>query len=154
MHFSVPVHFNLPVGSRGQRDPGDLSSEVAIVNTTKDHLAALLTVAKGERKKNNVICKNKKWKNHTFTQSDSYPVSVPAQVDGEHGLRHKSLTDHVVKDRHNIVRGNRLEGQSQDTISLHVSHVWSLCLANAEHLFGHRQTTNLEIQDSCQSQLN
>ena len=51
MHFSVPVHFNLIVGSRGQRDPGDLSSEVAGVNTTEDHLATLLTVAKGERKK-------------------------------------------------------------------------------------------------------
>lgn len=43
--FFVPVHVDLPVGGRGQRDPGDLSSVVAAVNTTEDHLTVLLTVA-------------------------------------------------------------------------------------------------------------
>lgn len=48
--FFVPVHFDLIVGGRGQRDPGDLPCVVAAVNTTEDHLTALLTVAKRVRK--------------------------------------------------------------------------------------------------------
>lgn len=47
----VPVHCDLPVGGRGQRDPADLSSVVAAVNTTEDHLTALFTLAKWEKKK-------------------------------------------------------------------------------------------------------
>lgn len=87
-------------------------------------------------------------------RTDFHPVSVPAQVDGEHGLRHQSFTDHVVEDRHDIVRGNGLEGQSQDAISHHVSHEGSLCLANSKHLVGHGDAAHLDTQDSCQSQFN
>lgn len=42
----APVHVDLPVGGRRQRDPGDCSSVVGAVSTTKDHLAALCTIAK------------------------------------------------------------------------------------------------------------
>lgn len=47
--FLAPVHFDLPVGGRAQRDPADLSSVVGAVHTTKDHLTALLTMAKGRK---------------------------------------------------------------------------------------------------------
>lgn len=53
----VPVHFDLPVGVRGQRDPVDLSSVVAAVNTTEDHLTALCTVAIRGNNKQMSICK-------------------------------------------------------------------------------------------------
>ena len=53
-------------------------------------------------------------------------ISIPAQVDREEGLRHQVLLHHVVKDRHHIVRGNGLEGKSQDTIGLHTGHERSL----------------------------
>lgn len=42
----IPVHFNLPVGGRRQRDPCDLSNVVAAVSTAKHHLTGLLVVAK------------------------------------------------------------------------------------------------------------
>lgn len=45
MQLVEPVHLDLPVGFRGQRNPGDLSSVVGAVNTPIDHLTALLTVA-------------------------------------------------------------------------------------------------------------
>ena len=83
-----------------------------------------------------------------------HPVSIPAQVDREQGLRHKSLLDHHVKDRHDVVRSDGLEGQSQDAISRHVSQEGRLCLAESKHLVGHRDAAHLDTQDSCQSQFN
>ncbi len=92
---------------------------------------------------------------HTCSQPrHSHPVSIPAQVDREIGLRHQSLVDHVFKDRYDVVRSNGLESQSQDAISSHASHEGSLCLAKSNHLFGHRDTAHLDTHDSCQSQLN
>lgn len=73
-------------------------------------------------------------------------VSVPAQVDREQGLRNQSLVNHVVKDGHHVVSGNALEGQSQDAISLHVSHEGSLCLAKSKHLVGHSDAAHLDTQ--------
>lgn len=86
--------------------------------------------------------------------ADFHPVSVPAQVDGEQGLRHQTLADHPVKDGHDVVRGDGLEGQSQDAISLHVSHEGSLSAANSKHLVGHSDAAHLDTQDNCQSQFN
>lgn len=80
-----------------------------------------------------------------------HPASVPAQVDGERGLRHQSLLDHVVKDRHNIVSSNGLESQSQDAISNHVSHEGSLCAANAKHLVLHGDAAHLDTHKTAVS---
>lgn len=127
----VPVHFDLPVGGRGQRDPFDLSSVVVAVSTTKEHLTTLLAFAKivkKQQQKTNVRHIFMSWETtHIHSQPRAFhSVSLPAQVDREQGLLHQLLFDHVVKDWHNIVRGNGLEGQSQDTISCHVSHEGSL----------------------------
>lgn len=143
---------DLPVGGRGQRDPGDLSCVVAAVNTTEDHLTALVAVAK--RVKNKSTYEHNVIGNDTHVPKDFHSVSVPAQVDREHGLGHQSLLDHVVENRHDVVRGNGLEGQSQDAISLHASHKRSLCLAKAKNLVCHRDAAHLDKQDSCQSQFN
>lgn len=91
----------------------------------------------------------------TCTQpTDLHPISVPAQVDREHWLGHQTLLDHVVEDRHDVVRGNGLEGQSQDAISRHGSHESSLALADSKHLVGDRDAAHLHIRHSCQSQFN
>lgn len=79
-------------------------------------------------------------------------MPAPAQVDREQGLQHQTLTDHVVEDRHHVVRGNGLEGQTQDAISSNVSQEGSLCLTKSKHLIGHRDAAHLDTQDSCQSQ--
>lgn len=94
---------------------------------------------------------NVKW--HICSQLTRFhPESTPCQVDREQGLGHQALIDHAVEDRHDIVRGNGLEGQSQDTISSHVSHEGSLCLTQSKHLIGHRDAAHLDTQDSCLSQ--
>lgn len=90
----------------------------------------------------------------TSQETHFHPLLVPAQVDGEQGLGNKSLLDHVVKDRHNIVRGDALEGQPQDAIGCHLSHERSFCLADPKHLVWHRDASHLYTQDSCQSQFN
>lgn len=79
-------------------------------------------------------------------------MPIPAQVDREHGTGHQTLTDHVVEDRHHVVWGNGLEGQSHDAIGSHVGHEGSLCLTKSKHLIGHRDPSHLDTQDSCQSQ--
>ena len=45
----LPVHLDLPVGSRGQGDPSDLPGIVILLDSTEDHHAAFLTVAKAQR---------------------------------------------------------------------------------------------------------
>lgn len=85
---------------------------------------------------------------------DFHPVSVPAQVDGEQRLGHEFLLHHTIEDGHDVVRGNGLEGQTQDAISQHVGHEGSLCLAQSKHLIGHRDAANLDTDDDCQSKLN
>lgn len=40
--YITPVHADLPVGGRAQRDPGNLTSVVAAVSPTKDHFTALI----------------------------------------------------------------------------------------------------------------
>lgn len=154
IHFWAPVHFDLPVGGRGQRDPRDLPCVVAVINTSKDHLTALLAVSEREtereQRSNNklILCKM----NHHPQPTDVHPVSVPAQVDGEHVICHETLLDHIVKDGHDIIRGNALESQAQDAISLHAGHEGSLCLAKSKHLVGYSEAAHLDTWDSCQSQ--
>lgn len=94
----------MPVGGRGQRDPEDLSGAVAAVNTTADHLTALLTAAIRTK---DVTCKRQ--------ITSFHPVSTPAQVD--RGLMHRPCAPDAVDDRHDIARG-----QSQGTTSSRISH--------------------------------
>lgn len=155
MHFFVPVHLDLPVGCRGQRDPSDLSSVVAAINATEDHLTALLTLAERlKNKQTRFTCKFNLKRIAHCEAKDFHPVSVPAQVDGEQRLGHEFLLHHTIEDGHDVVRGNGLEGQTQDAISQHVGHEGSLCLAQSKHLIGHRDAANLDTDDDCQSKLN
>lgn len=80
--FFVPVHFDLPVGFRGQRDPGDLSSVVVAINTAEDDLTALLTVAKRVKKtKTNVI------REFNVTGNDTHTLNQQISILFQYPLR-------------------------------------------------------------------
>lgn len=110
-----------------------MSGAVAAVNTTTDHLTALLTAA---IRTTDVTCKRQ--------ITSFHPVSTPAQVDREQGLVHSPRAPDAVEDRHDIARG-----QSQGTTSSRISHEGSLCLTQSKHLICHRDVAHLDTQESC-----
>ena len=67
---------------------------------------------------------------------------VPAQVHRE-VILHQALLHHVVEDRLSPRGSQAGEGQTQNTVSLHVSHEGSLALAQSKRLVRHLDTSNL-----------
>lgn len=73
-----------------------------------------------------------------------YCKSLPAQVEREVVLLHQTLLDHVVEYGLGTRGGNAGEGQAQNAIRRHVGQEGSLGLAQAKHLIGHLDASNLQ----------